>query len=52
MTYKMKCGHTDNAVTSDDKPACAICGCTEVEKECCRIMYTWNKQCYKLTLLE
>lgn len=31
MRYKMKCGHVDNA-TSDGKPACAICGCVEIER--------------------
>ena len=29
----MKCGHTANAVTGDNKPACAICGCTEKMNE-------------------
>ena len=35
MTNKplMKCGHTANAVTGDNKPACAICGCTEKMNE-------------------
>ena len=35
MTNKpmMKCGHTANAVTGDNKPACAICGCTEVSEQ-------------------
>ena len=33
MMYKMKCGHTANA-TSGGKPACAICSCLEVEREC------------------
>ncbi len=26
----MKCGHSANARTSDDKPCCAICICTEI----------------------
>lgn len=29
----MKCGHAANAVTGDNKPACAICGCTEKMNE-------------------
>ena len=35
MTNKpmMKCGHTTNAETGDNKPACAICGCTEVSEQ-------------------
>lgn len=34
IIYKMKCGHANNAVTGDGKPACAICECTEIEREC------------------
>lgn len=31
--YLMKCGHTSNAKTSDGKPCCCICNCTEIVKE-------------------
>lgn len=34
MNYLMKCGHIANAFTHDDKPACAICLCTDVVREC------------------
>ena len=30
--YLMKCGHVNQGVTSEGKPACAICGCFDVEK--------------------
>lgn len=33
MPYLMKCGHASNA-TSEGKPACAICGCIDIIKEC------------------
>jgi hypothetical protein len=29
----MKCGHTANAVTADNQPACAICNCTEISEQ-------------------
>ena len=29
----MKCGHVANAVTADNQPACAICGCTELSEQ-------------------
>jgi len=28
----MSCGHTAQAVTADNQPACAICGCLDVEQ--------------------
>jgi len=29
----MKCGHAANAETADNKPACGICGCTELSEQ-------------------
>ena len=29
----MKCGHAANAVTADNKPACVICGYTELSEQ-------------------
>jgi len=31
--YLMKCGHADNAVTSDGRPACVMCGCIDIDRE-------------------
>lgn len=28
----MTCGHAANATTADERPACAICGCTTVDE--------------------
>lgn len=34
MSYLMKCGHVANGWAKNRNPACAICGCIDVVKEC------------------
>lgn len=31
--YLMKCGHVSNAITGEGNPACAICGCQNIDRE-------------------